>query len=109
MSQIDLKSYFKLGLDSTNDATEQAGLINTIRTPVDTQSRQLNRVTFKVPKMGMLTADSHINLRFTTTSDYSGLNIMNGALGAVQRFRVLVGNKVLTDIERPALLENDKL
>ena len=109
MSQIDLKSYFKLGLDSTNDATEQAGLINTIRTPVDTQSRQLNRVTFKVPKMGMLTADSHINLRFTTTSDYSGLNIMNGALGAVQRFRVLVGNKVLTDIERPALLENVKL
>ncbi len=109
MSQIDLKSYFKLGLDSTNDATEQAGLINTIRTPVDTQSRQLNRVTFKVPKIGMLTADSHINLRFTSLGDYKGLNLINGALGAVQRFRVLVGNKVLTDIERPALMENVKL
>lgn len=109
MSQIDLKKYFKLGLDSTNNATEQAGLINTVRTPVDTQSRQLNRVTFKVPKIGMLTADSHINLRFTSKGDYKGLNVINGALGAVQRFRVLVGNKVLTDIERPALLENVKL
>ncbi len=109
MSQIDLKSYFKLGLDSTNNAGEQAGLINTIRTPVDTQSRQLNRVTFKVPKIGMLTADSHINLRFTSTANYKGLNILNGALGAVQRFRVLIGNKVLPDIERPALMENVKL
>lgn len=109
MSQIDVKKYFKLGLDSTNDATEQAGLINTIRTPVDTQSRQLNRVTFKVPKIGMLTADSHVNLRFTSTEDNVGFNVINGALGAVQRFRVLVGNKVLTDIERPALMENVKL
>jgi len=109
MSQIDLKSYFKLGLDSTNDATEQAGLINTIRTPVDTQSAQLNRVTFKVPKMGMLTGDSHVNLRFKSLGDYKGLNLINGALGSVQRFRVLVGNKVLTDIERPALMENVKL
>lgn len=109
MSQIDIKSYFKLGLDSTDDAGEEAGLINTIRTPVDTQSSQLNRVTFKVPKIGMLTADSHINLRFTSTKNYVGLNILNGALGAIQRFRVLVGNRVLTDIERPALLENVKL
>ena len=73
MSQIDIKSFFKLGLDSTDDAGEEAGLINTIRTPVDTQSRQLNRVTFKVPKIGMLTADSHINLRFTTTKNNVGL------------------------------------
>lgn len=109
MSQVDLKSYFKLGLDSTNNATEQAGLINTIRTPVDTQSRQLNRITFKCPKIGMLTADSHINLRFTSTADYTGLNVLNGALGCVQRFRVLIGNKVLTDIERPALLKNVEL
>ena len=109
MSQIDIKSFFKLGLDSTDDAGEEAGLINTIRTPVDTQSRQLNRVTFKVPKIGMLTADSHINLRFTTTKNNVGLNILNGALGAIQRFRVLVGNRVLTDIERPALMENVKL
>ena len=59
----DLKDYFKLGLDSTENAGEQPGLINTIRTPVDTQSRQLSRVTFKVPKIGMRTGDSHINLR----------------------------------------------
>jgi len=107
---VDLNSYFKLGLDSTENAGEQPGLINTIRTPVDTQSAQLNRVTFKVPKIGMLTGDSHINLRFTSTNPNDcALNLVNGALGAIERFRIIIGNKVLTDLEKPGMLENVKM
>lgn len=107
---VDLNSYFKLGLDSTENAGQQPGLINTIRTPVDTQSAQLNRVTFKVPKIGMLTGDSHINLRFkSTNADDSCLNLVNGALGAIERFRITIGNKVLTDLEKPGMLENVKM
>ena len=101
---VDLNNYFKLGLDSTNQATQQAGLINTIRTPADTTSAALNRVTFKVPKTGMLTADSHFNIRFLTggVSNHN-VNLISGALGAVKRMRITMGNKVLTDIERPSL------
>ena len=100
---VDLNNYFKLGLDSTNQATQQAGLINTIRTPADTTSAALNRVTFKVPKTGMLTADSHFNIRFTSTGTGHNVNLISGALGAVKRMRITMGNKVLTDIERPSL------
>ncbi len=100
---VDLNNYFKLGLDSTNQATQQAGLINTIRTPADTTSAALNRVTFKVPKTGMLTADSHFNIRFTSTGTGHNVNLITGALGAVKRMRITMGNKVLTDIERPSL------
>ena len=106
----DLKDYFKLGLDSTENAGEQPGLINTIRTPVDTQSRQLSRVTFKVPKIGMLTGDSHINLRFNTNAaGKHNLNLWNGAIGAISRVRIMIGNKVFTDLEEPALIETEKL
>ena len=100
---VDLNNYFKLGLDSTNQATQQAGLINTIRTPADTTSAALNRVTFKVPKTGMLTADSHFNIRFTSTGTGHNVNLISGALGAVKRMRITMGNKILTDIERPSL------
>jgi hypothetical protein len=110
MSTTDIDQYFKLGLDSTNNAGEQAGLINTIRTPTDTASAQLSRVTFKVPKIGMLTGDSHINLKFTgADANKYNLNLVNGALGCIKRFRILIGNKVLTDLEEPALLENNKM
>ncbi len=53
---VNLQDYFKLGLDSTNNAGEQPGLINTIRTPADTRSASLNRVTFIVPMVGVLMA-----------------------------------------------------
>ncbi len=106
----NLNDYFKLGLDSTDNAGEQPGLINTIRTPVDTQSRQLSRITFKVPKIGMLTGDSHLNLRFNTNAAGKyNLNLFNGALGAISRVRILIGNKVLTDLEEPAIIENEKI
>ena len=110
---LDLNSYFKLGLDSTENPTNEAGLQNTIRTPTDTSSTNLNRITFKVPKIGMLTGDSHINVQFTTNpdtimADVSNItpNFVNGALGCVKRFRILVDNKVLTDMEFPSLLTN---
>ena len=102
---VNLQDYFKLGLDSTNNAGQQPGLINTIRTPADTSSAALNRVTFKVPKIGMLTADSHFNIRFVGDASVpnQNLNLITGALGCVKRMRILMGNKILTDIERPSL------
>ena len=102
---LDLNNYFKLGLDSTNDAVNEPGIMNTIRTPTDTASTTLNRITFKVPKIGMLTADSHINVQFlTSVMSAAGRvtpNFVNGALGCVKRFRILMDNKVLTDLENP--------
>lgn len=102
---LDLNNYFKLGLDSTNDAVNEPGIMNTIRTPTDTASTQLNRITFKVPKIGMLTGDSHVNVQFLTGVAHAQgrctPNFVNGALGCVKRFRILMDNKVLTDLENP--------
>lgn len=109
---LDLNSYFKLGLDSTENPTNEAGLQNTIRTPTDTSSSNLNRITFKVPKIGMLTGDSHINVQFVASDGKTAANsnitpnFINGALGCVKRFRILMDNKVLTDMEFPSLLTN---
>lgn len=106
---LNLNDYFKLGLDSTENATTQPGLINTIRTPHDTSSSGLNRVTFKVPKVGMLTSDSHLNLQFTTNSGNVAPNLVAGALSSVSRFRIIIDNKVLTDLENPSMLEVNRL
>jgi len=103
---LDLNNYFKLGLDSTNDAVMEPGIMNTIRTPTDTSSSTLNRVTFKVPKIGMLTEDSHINVQFLSSvagsTGRATPNFVNGALGCVKRFRILMDNRVLCDLEVPS-------
>ena len=106
---LNLNDYFNLGLDSTENATTQPGLINTIRTPTDTASSGLNRVTFKVPKIGMLTSDSHINIQFTTALSNVAPNLVAGALSCVERFRIIIDNKVLTDLENPSFLEVNNL
>ncbi len=103
---LDLNNYFKLGLDSTNDAVNEPGIMNTIRTPTDTSSSTLNRITFKVPKIGMLTEDSHINVQFLSSVMHAQgrttPNFVNGALGCVKRFRILMDNRVLCDLEVPS-------
>ncbi len=106
---VSLQNYFQLGLDSTNNPVNQS-LQNTIITPVDTKSSHLNRVSFKVPKIGMLTSDSFVQVQFTNSAgvvannSQGSVNMVNGALGSVKRFRLIMGNKVLTDLENPALL-----
>lgn len=110
----DLNSYFNLGLESTNQAIENAGMINVFRTPVDTSSENLNRITFKFPKTGLLTGDTMITLQFVlsdSTAATSNLtpNLANGAIGAIKRTRILVDNKTLVDLQRPGLAENVKL
>ena len=111
---LDLNEYFSLGLESTNNPIENAGMINVFRTPVDTSSTNLNRITFKFPKTGMLTADSMITLQpilsdSTKTQSFLTPNFINGMIGSIKRTRLLVDNKVLIDLERPALAENVKL
>ena len=107
----DLNSYFNLGLESTNQPIDNAGMINIFRTPVDTSSENLNRITFKFPKTGLLTGDTMITLQFVM-SDSSNLtstltpNLANGAIGAIKRTRILVDNKSLVDLQRPGLAEN---
>ena len=110
----DLNSYFNLGLESTNQPIDNAGMINIFRTPVDTSSENLNRITFKFPKTGLLTGDTMITLQFVM-SNSSNLtstltpNLANGAIGAIKRTRILVDNKSLVDLQRPGLAENVKL
>jgi len=113
----NLNSYFQLGLDS--EATPQNSLVmNTIRTPVDVQSGRsgLNKVTFKVPKAGLLTGDSMVTLQLIANPNAAAApssnatpNFVCGALGVIERARLVIDNKVLTDVERPSLLEIPKL
>jgi hypothetical protein len=111
---VSLQNYFQLGIDSTNNPVNQS-LQNTIITPVDTKSTHLNRVSFKVPKIGMLTSDSFVQVQFTNVAgvvannSQGSVNLVNGALGAVKRFRLIMGNKVLTDLENPSLLATNDL
>lgn len=108
----NLNDFFQLGMDS--EATPQNNLVmNTIRTPVDVQSGRsgLSKVTFKVPKVGLLTGDSMISLQFKQaagTSSNVTPNFINGALGCVERCVIKIDNKTLTDLERPSLLEVPK-
>tara|TARA_R110000796_G_scaffold153719_2_gene270289 strand:- start:486 stop:1895 length:1410 start_codon:yes stop_codon:yes gene_type:complete len=111
---VDLNNYFNLGLESTNVPVTESGMVNIFRTPVDTSSANLNRITFKVPKSGLLTADSMLNLQFvlqdsTATDSQFTPNLVNGAIGAIKRTRILIDNKVLVDIQRPGLPEVVKL
>ena len=111
---LDLNDYFSLGLESTNQPIENAGMINVFRTPVDTSSENLNRITFKFPKTGMLTADSMVTIQ-PILSDSSLVasdltpNFINGVIGAIKRTRILIDNKTLVDLERPGLAENVSL
>ena len=113
----DLNSYFQLGLDSSTNP-QQSLVMNTIRTPVDSQSGRsgLSKVTFKVPKVGLLTGDSMISVQFITNPNATTAvtanvtpNFISGALGCVERCRILIDNKVLTDLEKPSLLEIPKM
>ena len=109
----NLNDYFQLGLDS--EATPQNSLVmNTIRTPVDVQSGRsgLSKVTFKVPKVGLLTGDSMLTFQFkkgTATSSNATPNFITGALGCIERVRIVIDNKELTNLERPSLLEVPKI
>lgn len=109
----NLNDFFQLGMDS--EATPQNSLVmNTIRTPLDVQSGRdgLSKVTFKVPKVGLLTGDSMVTLQFIQKNSMSSNvtpNFVTGALGCVERCRILLDNKVLTDLERPSLLEVPKI
>ena len=108
----NLNDYFNLGLESTNNPVNNAGMINVFRTPVDTSSANLNRVTFKFPKSGLLTGDSMITLQFVTADGLTSNltpNLVNGAVGAIKRTRILIDNKPLVDLQRPGLAENVKL
>lgn len=109
----NLNDFFQLGMDS--EATPQNSLVmNTIRTPLDVQSGRdgLSKVVFKIPKVGLLTGDSMVTLQFIQkngTSSNVTPNFVTGALGCIERARILVDNKVLTDLERPSLLEVPKI
>lgn len=109
----NVNDYFQLGMDS--EAMEQNSLVmNTIRTPVDTQSGRsgLSKVVFKVPKVGFLTADSMVTLQFVNnggTNSNVTPNFVTGALGCIERVRILIDNKELTNLEQPSLLEVPKL
>lgn len=108
----NLNDYFNLGLESTNNPVNNAGMINVFRSPVDTSSANLNRVTFKFPKSGLLTGDSMITLQFVTADGLTSNltpNLVNGAIGSIKRTRILVDNKPLVDLQRPGLAENVKL
>ena len=112
----DLNSYFQLGMEA-GTMPQNSLVMNTIRTPVDTQSGRsgLSKVTFKVPKVGLLTGDSMVTVQIIeksngmpTTSNVTP-NFISGALGCVERCRILIDNKVLTDLEKPSLLEIPKM
>jgi len=108
----NLNDFLQLGMDS--EATPVNSLVmNTIRTPLDVQSGRagLSKVTFKVPKNGLLTADSMISLQFiqnTAVTSNATPNFVSGALGCIERARLVIDNKVVTDLERPSLLEIPK-
>ena len=109
----DLNDFFQLGMDS--EATPVNSLVmNTIRTPVDVQSGRtgLSKVTFKVPKNALLTADSMVTVQFiqnSNTTSNATPNFISGALGCIERARLVIDNKVLTDLENPSLLEIPKI
>jgi len=104
----NINDYFQLGMDS--EAMEQNSLVmNTIRTPVDTQSGRtgLSKTTFKIPKIGFLTGDSMLTLQFVNnggTNSNVTPNFVTGALGCIERVRLLIDNKELTNLELPSLL-----
>ena len=108
----NLNEFLQLGMDSESVPVNSL-VMNTIRTPVDVQSGRsgLSKVTFKVPKNGLLTADSMVSLQFiqkNSTSSNVTPNFVSGALGCIERARLVIDNKVLTDLERPSLLEIPK-
>lgn len=113
---INLKQYFQLGTDTTNDAMDTPAVIQTYRTPTDTVSSLHNKVTIKLPKRGLLTKDSMIIVTpkakndFTTKdANYPMLNTVNGILGSIKRCSLLIDSKPLVDLEQPSFLENNKL
>jgi len=105
---LDLNSYFKLGLDSTDDGLDTGGILNTIRVAPETVSTLHNRVTFRMENQGLLTKDSGITV---SAYDYQGgnsnarVNILSGILGAIKRCTVRIDDKILVDVEEPAHLE----
>lgn len=108
----NVNDYFQLGLDT--EAMPQNSLVmNTIRTPVDTRSGRsgLSKVVFKVPKVGLLTGDSMVTLQFKNaggTNSNVTPNFVTGAMGCIERVRILIDNKELTNLEEPSLLEVPK-
>ena len=112
---VNLKRLFLiLDLNPQINQLKNAGMINVFRTPVDSSSTNLNRVSFKFPKTGLLTGDSMITLQFVLSDSAAATsnltpNLVNGAIGAIKRTRILVDNKVLVDLERPSLPEVVKM
>ena len=114
MNSVNINDYFKLGLDTDSEGIDTPALLNTFRTAPDNVNTLHNRVTFKVPKNGLLTQDSGVVIQCNLTSTANanvdnGLNIVNGILGCVKRSTVLIDSKPLIDLENPSYIETNKL
>lgn len=96
---IDLKKFFRLGLDSTDQPLDQSLIVHS-RTAPDNVNTPQKKLTFKVPKYGVLTADSMlvVSLKKESAVNNSRLNLLNGILGAIDRVVVRADNKIITGL-----------
>lgn len=109
---LSIQEYFNLGLDTTDEPINQAGLINTIRVAPIQVSNQHNRVIFRFENEGLLTRDSGIRVRAQGTSALSSnvcLNVVNGILGSVKRATVKIDGQNLVDLIQPNLIETNRM
>ena len=114
MNSVLLNDYFKLGLDSEAEGIEAPALVNTFRTAPVNQNSLHNKVTFKIPKQGLLTKDSGVVIQAELTSTANvtvsnGVNVVNGILGSIKRSTLLIDSKPLIDLENPSFLENNRM
>ena len=116
MNSVLLNDYFKLGLDSESEGIEAPALVNTFRTAPVNQNSLHNKVTFKIPKQGLLTKDSGVVIQAELTSTANvaatvsnNVNVVNGILGSIKRSTLLIDSKPLIDLENPSFLENNRM
>jgi hypothetical protein len=103
---IDLNKFFRLGLDTTDKPIDQS-LIVQLRTSPDNVNKLQKKVTFKIPKNGILTKDTMlkinlVNLLATTSLANNRLNVLNGILGSINRVELKADNKIITSRELPS-------
>ncbi len=116
MNSVLLNDYFKLGLDSESEGIDAPALVNTFRTAPVNQNSLHNKVTFKIPKQGLLTKDSGVVIQAELTSSANvaagvsnNVNVVNGILGSIKRSTLLIDSKPLIDLENPSFLENNRM
>lgn len=101
---IDLNTFFRLGLETTDQPIDQSLIIQQ-RTAPDNINTLQNKITFKIPKTGVLTRDSmlKVNLKASrNVSSTSRLNLLNGILGSIKRVVLKADNRIITDREFPS-------